>query len=240
MAACWFLHLAPVLQLGRGNKLALGDRGPQQRSSLPKLRLLNQSKLAEKQSYAAAATRICPANPPLTLLREVRRVSQPRAFCPTPLSSDLTVSTVSQKWEGRPALRQNPILCAAAHFCDHSHMRKWRRLTFCSPTRVCSPQVPSSLRLSPRCLLRFSARGRSQHVSPPSGLTDTRSRTAICLSPSTVPLFSRAYGLLPLIAMTRAITVKPVPVCAALVSPPEGADLLYVKAGNPKYSALLF
>jgi hypothetical protein len=64
MPQCWFLHLAPVLQLGRGKKLALGDRGPQQRSSLPKLRLLNQSKLVEKQSYAAAEARILPANPP--------------------------------------------------------------------------------------------------------------------------------------------------------------------------------
>lgn len=71
-------------------------------------------------------------------------------------------------------------------------MREWSRCTLCV-----LPRVPASLKLSPQRLLRFSASGRSQHVSHPPDLTNTQSRTAIGLSPSTVALFPHAYGLLP-------------------------------------------
>lgn len=70
---------------------------------------------------------------------------------PYPLSLGLTIVTpsllrISQQWEGRVALRQNPILCAAVHFRDYA--QKMEEKHFLSRPKSFSTHVPKIIKLS--------------------------------------------------------------------------------------------
>lgn len=65
----------------------------------------------------------------------------------------------SQQWEGRAVLRQNPILCVAAHFCDRAHMRNGGDTLFVPPE--CLPQalpleLPPSQASEPQTAILYS------------------------------------------------------------------------------------